>query len=287
MTALLKKVDVPIGTPAWFMHEVETAQSEPRMHIVQLSPTLAKTILDLNPNNRSVRNTKVIQYASDMAAGKWALNGEPVIIAKDGKLNDGQHRCLAVIDSNATVPVMMLFGIDRDTRLTVDQGVVRGAADFLGMEGVANHALVAAIARMAIAYEHDHFTNLNFANYVTSTVIRERVAKDALLADAATFGHTNYHYSKRFAAASIIGFAYYVLTKINRDEARVFLERVCRGDGLKIGDPAHTLREKLLEGRMPRDRKIAMIFKAWNYHRRGMKVRANNLSSTLPFPALV
>lgn len=289
MAAQLKEVTAshPLGTPGWFLQTVESASAAPAMHVVHLGPELAKFILGVNDNNRSIRASKVTQYAADMAAGNWSLNGEPLIVSRDGKLNDGQHRCLAVIDSNATVPVVMMFGIERESRLTVDQGGARTAGDFLGMEGVQNAPTVAAIARMVLAYERNDGKGLSGSNVITSSEVRERVGIDLALAEAATFGITNSTYSRQFAAGSLIGFAFYVLARVNHDQAKQFLERVCRGDGLRIRDPAHTLREKLISEGRSRDRKVAMILKAWNFHRRGMKVATSTLNGTLPFPALL
>lgn len=277
----------PHGSPAWFAERVIAAQARPQMEIVDLTPSLAKYMLDGNDNNRSVRQTKLTQYSSDMAGGNWTLNGEPIIISKDGKLNDGQHRCLACIDSNATVPVVIMFGIERETRLTVDQGAARGASDFLSMEGVPNAATQASIARMAIAFERNEGKSLAGSSFITSVDVRHRVANDPALAAAATFAATNSPYSRQFAAGSLLGFAYYILSKVHHDDAKTFLERVARGDGLKVRDPAHTLREKLISEGKSRDRKVAMILKAWNFHRRGMKVAPGSLNGTLPFPALI
>jgi len=278
----------PHGSPAWLHAVIQDAQDQPKMHVVDVSPALAKAMLDLNDNNRNIRRSKLAQYTADMAAGKWTLNGEPVIISKDGKLNDGQHRCVACIDANVTVPMMLVFGVDRESRLTVDQGGARSAGDFLGMEGVPNATTVSAIARMAIAYERNEGRALGNSNYVTSAEIRDRVAQDVEIAEAAKFAVSNNHYASRFCPGSIIGFAYYVLSRIHHDEAKSFLERVCRGDGLSIGSPAYTLRQKLLDDSKTRDRRIALILKAWNFHRRGVKrVATSSLNSVLPFPALI
>lgn len=278
----------PLGSPAWFVDMVEKSNGGPAMHIIDLTPNLAKFILDVNKDNRSVRNVKVAQYAADMAAGNWALNGEPIIISKDGNLNDGQHRCLAVLESNTSVPAILMFGVERETRLTLDQGAMRSASDILAMDSVPNAATAAAIARMAIAYDRNSGKGLTDSGKVTTAEVKARVQNDGAIALAATFAATNSHYSRAFAAGSVIGFTFYILSKIDRREAEWFLERVCRGDGLKIKDPAHTVREKLTgEGRVPRDRKINFIFKAWNFHRRGMKVARESLNSTLPFPALL
>jgi hypothetical protein len=274
------------GTPAWFMDCVERSKAGPFIEVTTLSPPLAKAMLQQNFDNRSIRQVKVTQYAADMAEGRWAMNGEPIIVAVDGKLNDGQHRCLANLEANAEVPVVIMFGIDRETRLTVDQGGARTAGDFLSMEGVANGPAAAAIARMVIAFERNDGKGLGNGSHITSAEIRDRVYQDPAIAEATTFGHTNAHYARRFMPGSLIGFAYYILTRINPTEGKTFLERVCRGDGLRLRDPAYTLREKLV-GESSRDRRAAMIFKAWNFHRRGMKVSASSLTSTLPFPALL
>ncbi len=277
----------PHGSPAWLQHVVDTTTA-PRVEFVNLTPALAKELLDRNDGNRSIRQTKFLQFACDMIDGKWAMNGEPLIVSSDGRLNDGQHRCLAVIDANASVPVAIMFGIDRETRLTVDQGGARSAGDFLGMEGVANAAAVAAIARMAIAFERNEGRALTDSNKITSAQIRERVTRDEALGRSATFGHTEGAYSRNFIAASYIGFAHYVLSRINRDDAEEWLARVCRGDGIKLKDPAHTLREKLIgAGRLGRDKKLKLLFQAWTFHRRGMKVAASSMNSEPPFPALV
>jgi hypothetical protein len=41
-----------------------------------IMPELAEFILNLNPDNRPIREMKVRQYASDMKDGRWQLNGE-------------------------------------------------------------------------------------------------------------------------------------------------------------------------------------------------------------------
>lgn len=281
------KAQPPHGSPAWLQHVVDTTTA-PHVEFVNLTPALAKDLLDRNDGNRAIRQTKMLQFACDMLDGKWAMNGEPIIVSTDGRLNDGQHRCLAVIEANTTVPVVIMFGIERETRLTVDQGGARTAGDFLGMEGVQNAAAVAAIARLAIAFERNEGRAFTDSQRITSREIRERVARDEGLARSATFGHTEGNYSRNFIAGSSIGFAHYVLSRIDRVDAEEWLARVCRGDGIKLKDPAHTVREKLIgAGRLGRDKKLKLLFQAWTFHRRGMKVAASSMNSEPPFPALV
>lgn len=286
VTKMPAKGQAEKGSSLW-LYEVISETTAPRVEVVTLTPELAKTLLDINPSNRSIRKTKVAQYSADMAAGRWALNGEPIIIATDGHLNDGQHRCLAVIDANTPIDTLIIFGIERDTRLTVDQGGARGASDYLSIEGVPNASLAGAIARMVLGYEAGQGRSLFLAKDATSAQIRERVHNDPAIAASATFATVNANYSRNFAAGSIIGFAHYVLARIDRNDAEIFLSRVCRGDGLRMKDPAHTVREKLIAGKLPRDRKVKLILQAWNFHRRGMKVASGSLNSEPPLPALL
>lgn len=275
------------GSPEWLLEMICTSES-PRTEWVELTPELADALLKINTTNRSIKRVKLAQYTADMAAGRWELNGEPIIISKCGQVNDGQHRCMAVIDSNTTIPVAMTFGIERETRLTVDQGAARSAGDFLAMEGVPNANVSAAIARMLIAYEKNDGKSLNGAGRITSGEIRERVYSDGNLALSATFTSTNQTYAVKFCNGSIIGLCHYILSRKDRDDASAFLMRVCRGDGLKMRDPAHTVREKLISlGKDSRERKIKLILQGWNFHRRGMKVAPSSMSSELPFPAIM
>lgn len=275
------------GSPEWLLEMICTSDT-PRTEWVELTPALAESLLNFNAGNRSVKNVKVAQYAADMAAGRWKLNGEPIIVSKCGQVNDGQHRCLAVIDSNTTVPVAITFGIERETRLTVDQGSARTAGDFLAMEGVANANISGAVARMLIAYESSQGKSLAGAGILTTGQVRERVHSDPNLRESVVFASTNGRYAQRFVSASIIGLCHYILSKKSGEDADAFLLQVCRGEGLKIKDPAHTVREKLATvGKTTRERKIKLILQAWNFYRRNMKVSTSSMSSELPFPAIM
>src|SRR6185369_3431611 len=85
----------------------------------------------------------------EIKGGRWTLNGEPIIVSDTGELNDGQHRCRAVIDANTPIDVVLIVGIKRDTRITLDQGKVRTAGDFLSMEGNINANVLGAACNFA------------------------------------------------------------------------------------------------------------------------------------------
>lgn len=112
--------------------------------ILTITPQLATDILKGNMLNRPLNKVTVDDYANQMTKGLWKLNGEPIIVAKDGTLLDGQHRLQAVIQSGCTITAVVIYNVDRDSFSTIDTGRLRTAGDIFSIEGVANAAQKAA-----------------------------------------------------------------------------------------------------------------------------------------------
>lgn len=90
----------------------------------KVTPELAKTWLGTTEKNRTFRKSRVAQYAADMKAGRWQLNGEAIKFDKNGHLLNGQHRLHAVVRADTTVPMLVISGLDPETRTTMDSGLV-------------------------------------------------------------------------------------------------------------------------------------------------------------------
>jgi len=273
------------GTVHWFNECVERGKREVFSETVTVTPGLANVILGFNPDNRNLRAAKIAQFAADMRNGRWAFNGEPVIIAKTGELNDGQNRLNAVIEANTSTAFLFVFGVERETRLTVDQGAARSAADYLWMEGVSNATAVASIGRLVIAYERSGFDNVNSANEVTNAEVRARADGDDRLHAAAAFAVKHHKETRNFAAPAIIGFCYYVLSDENKADADAYMTQVCVGEGLKKNDPAYVVRDRLLNLGRNRPQKIEIILRGWNSYRAGRPLKIVKVLGN--FPALV
>src|SRR5688572_23502672 len=114
----------------------QIGDGRPVSDIVGITPDIATALLEQNPENRHVSQRQVELFAEDMRHNRWKLNGEAIIIARDGQLNDGQHRLWAVIAAEKTVDMLVVYGVERDTRDTLDMGRQRTSADVLSMEGV-------------------------------------------------------------------------------------------------------------------------------------------------------
>lgn len=223
----------PIGTVQWLRDCIERGKRGVIFQEVTLSPPLAQILLGANPDNRNLRSSKLQQYAQDMRDGRWVMNGEPIIISKEGLLNDGQHRCHAIVQANRSVPVLIIFGIDRDTRTTVDQGASRGAGDYLSMEGEPHSTVLAAAGRMLVAYERNDGLNISGSQYVSNGDIMQRVRGDDRLARAAAFADTHFKHARQYVPPSVVAFCHYVLSAVHAADAETYMRQVCDGENLK------------------------------------------------------
>lgn len=268
MATLLKQPAT--GTSLWLDECIARSGGGVFSEYVVLTPALAAELLRRNPENRTLRVSKLEQLTNDIRHGRWVFNGEPIIMSSDGYLNDGQHRANAVINANQSVPVLMVFGLDRESRITLDQGSARTAGDYLAMGGTANATVQASIGRQVIAYEKNEGKSLARASFITSGEIRSRCLSDAGIGASAHFAACHRKGAKVFAAPSLVGFCHYLFSSIDRSDADKFLVQVCDGEGLRVRDPAYTVRDRLLVvGRVGMETKVHIIMRGWNAFRQG------------------
>ena len=101
-------------------------------------------------NFRRISERRVKLYAQDMTDGKWALTGESIVFNTAGELIDGQHRLWAVIESGATVQMLVVEGVK--SALHIDSGRPRTMAGWLEHVGYTNANLLAAALARAMIY---------------------------------------------------------------------------------------------------------------------------------------
>lgn len=177
----------------WFRTKISRGLSEPLSVFDDLTRARAAEILRHNETNREVVAHGLIKRMRDVASGRWKLNGETIIISRDGKLNDGQHRCWAVFFIGNAVRTLFAFGIERDTRITVDAGIKRSPGSQLQIKGVASakgkSALISEYFRLIerrdpTDSEIDLFLesneqNVDFAFSITNNRMPGRTARSA------------------------------------------------------------------------------------------------------------
>lgn len=235
-----------------------------------LTPELAEILLAQNPDNRPLKEANLNGLKVDIAEGRWVMNGETVIVAETGELNDGQHRCRAVVDVGRAIRTMISWGVARAARTTTDQGVARTTGDYLNMAGCENANVTAAVAGYLWQYERRGVLSTQALYRPTKQQVVEAVAAHPLIADSiAAVPRTG---TGKLGGISIMVFAHYLFAQIDREAATDFIVRLVKGDGLGASDPIFALRERLLSERQRRGKlevKAELLFRGWNAHRRG------------------
>jgi SepF-like predicted cell division protein (DUF552 family) len=289
MASALRKT-IPTSRPfelqqqadSWLQNKVAQSQASPFTEKIEVNPYIARAILNNNPNNRKIKDSKVGQFADDMEHGRWQYNGENVIIAKTGELNDGQHRLSAIIKSGISVPMNISFGVSRSTRYTVDAGMARNAGDQLQIQGFAYARQTASIARVLLAWEQAKGQHLGRPNEISGVFVQEKARNDARLADAALWAGTASRRLIKFPVAAA-GFCYYVFTKHNKEKGIEFMTRFRDGDNLETNSPIYVARYRMQTGqRISTTEKIEIMFRAYNLFLKGLTTTQIQVRKRLP-----
>jgi hypothetical protein len=271
------------------------ASGQPFAEIVTISPELAHLILQRNPadENRKLSLETVTKYATDMANGRWkGLNGQTIVISKDGYLNDGQHRLNAIIECGGNIPFTVVFGAERESRMTLDQNKVRTSGDYINMAGIKNGNKVAAIAALIHGYENGVININKDTRGVASHDKPTKAFLHRYALDRLTNIETALHFCdkkevrKLTTDTRMATCLYLVAEKAGLRDALDFFESVIGGENLGKTNPAYTVRERLfserLAGMVPVSRTMEIIFRGWNAHRRGDRLAKMSLRGELP-----
>lgn len=254
----------------WLEAQIQKSQDKITTTIADLTPALARVLLDRNEGNRKISESLATGYARDMANGAWHLNGEPIIISSNGLLNDGQHRCAAVIEADRTIPAIFVFGVERSTRTTVDQGRGRTAGDFLAMGG---HTYVNHLAAIAgYMWQHSNFNTLspNSRNRATKGEIIGLVDDNPKIVKS--LSKVMVPGARVVGGLSMLGFCHLTFaTAGGAMKADTFIDMMTGGAGLQDRDPILYVRNRLINerGRLRANDRAELMFKAWNAWRLG------------------
>jgi len=106
-----------------------------KSEIVKVTPSLAEHFLSKNILNRNISHNLVTKYATDMENGNWGFTHQGIAFYDDDSVADGQHRLLAIIKSRATVPMMVTYGLRKESALGIDVHRSRSIADGIKIGG--------------------------------------------------------------------------------------------------------------------------------------------------------
>ena len=148
-------------------------QQQPRVEMIPVSPVDASRILEKNTHNRRLSENQVKRFASDMTEGRWQNNGESIKIATDGTLLDGQHRLWAIVESETTQTMTVVWDLPAESQHTMDMGQTRSAGQMLALTGQKDSILRASVAHMLLRYQRVPGYVWGVANQMSKTEIIE------------------------------------------------------------------------------------------------------------------
>jgi hypothetical protein len=279
----------------WLNERITLAATKPITEVVTLTPVLANLLLERNVDNRAISKVNLDRIKRDAIEGRFEFNGESLIVSSDGKLNNGQHRCLAVAESGHAIRVVMVFGVERETRMTLDQGVVRSVGHFLGMKGVQHGQIIGPMAGFAWQYEHGYPVGSHSGHNPftpTKTEVLDYINAHPDMMDSVQFV-AEQTIPKGIASKAMLAFSHYAiahrLPKPDRMPADVFIQSLVSGEKLNKRDPILYLRNRLLDMREKRgvNKRAQLIFQTFNHWRRGSKIERLWVDDTKPLPFLV
>lgn len=264
------------------------AESSFSSEIVEISPAAAAEILEKNPRNRSLRPEYVRQLAGAMKRGEWMINGEPIQIAADNTLLNGQHRLNAVVESGETVPMLVVRGLQVDTQKTMDVGARRTLSDALALHGERDTTNLAAV--LGLLHRYRMGARLDYASRTAPTVPealellrREPKVKETLVEARHVFRKTQMR-------VSVTGILLYLFEEADPGAGQKFFDALCDPSEEPAGSPVLKLRSHL--ERVSAERKYrtptlilsAMTIKAFNAWREGRQVESLSYRAGRPNP---
>lgn len=210
-----------------------------------VSPRMAEDMLKSMDVNRPVATSRVLTLANEMKLGKWQLNGETLIVSDTGKLLDGQHRLLAVIESDCTVEFAIASGVSESSFETIDTGKARSAGDIGAMAGVERSKVVMAAA--ALIWRLWHHTGVG---EVCPPVMALRVVERfPALKKWAPFIKSSVYRNVVPAASFLAALVYLEDIAKMPHRAEQFFAGIDSGADLTEGSPVLTLRQRMINMR--------------------------------------
>ncbi len=246
-----------------------------RIETVNVTPAFARELLSRNvENNRNLRQTKVDQYARDIAANDWPKTGDTVKVSTEGRLIDGQHRMAAVVQADTTVQMLIAYDVDPAVMPVLDTGAARKFSDVLKISGSPQRSAVAAIVRRIVMWEAGNRMGSagGAAPQPTHTELKLRYEKDVPGFDTASQRSTDIQRA-RLGAQAPAGTVFYLFAQLDIESAHRFFDAYISGANLNEGDPILALRNRMV--RIGRDERLrtpevqALFIRSWNAWREG------------------
>lgn len=263
---------------------------------VTVTPAMAQEWLSKQIRNRKWRRDVVNRYKTEMLAGRWKENGQPIVFEGNNYLVDGQHRLRAIIEANIPVKLLVVYGVKTDAAMTIDTGLSRTLGDVFMMRGVRNAKLLSRTSKLLLVWETG-IKELKEKRMFTKELmnvhpeqIYEYYVKHQLDVDRVCAEFKNHTPLVRSIGGAVLSFVSLVLEKIDSDKSYIFMGSFVSGNIKKEWSYMAQLRDQLISRnpksklRVTENERISFLFGLWNVIFHGASVEEVE-SSTLNIPS--
>lgn len=259
-----------------------------------IDPTKARRLLESNHGNRKIVLGHVKALANQMTRGEWRYNPlDPIGIAYNGRLINGQNRLLAIIESGTEQPFSIERGLDPELFQVIDQGRKRSGADYLYTRDEKNTSELSSILGWQFRHEmagrpYRLDSRVRPTNYQIDELLGRLPELRASVGAGARFMEPTTLLPK-----SVANWMHFRFSKVSPEKADSFWSGVGKGIGLAEDDPRYVFRKLLLRraagGTVSRSSEvvIACAIKAWNAFMEGKIVKVISWKEGESFPAMI
>jgi hypothetical protein len=131
-----------------------------RTRVTAITPVDAARLVASFRSTGKVDQKLVKAYAEDMAAGRWMLNGNTIVLSKDSKVLDGRARLLACVHAEQSFKTLVIDGVDDSAFETIDAVRKRRLADVLTIRRFPHGRALAAALRLIWSHQNNSITTL-------------------------------------------------------------------------------------------------------------------------------
>ena len=209
---------------------------------VFITPEMAAKMLRDNTGNRRVRHAHVQRLTDAMANGEWKETHQGVAVSESGKLIDGQHRLMAIVQSGIGQWTNVSTGVRDDSFTALDQGEKRSVADMFHISPVESAVLGRIAREVAGSYARPSVAYLEKINACFGPLVHELC--EFAPSTTKVYGTT---IMRMAAIAHIVGGddkkrvfdTFYAISRVDVDSmppiAHAFMSQVARGSIVTSG----------------------------------------------------
>lgn len=260
------------------------------VEIISIDPAKASEMLEKNTKNRNISATRLMQYAKDMKNNRWKESGNTISVGPDGRLLNGQHRLMALVEAGITMDFIVVTEDSDETFDIFDTGLNRNVAVLLRMHGIADASIVSGIAKMVQMYDSNpgnvwHASTLTKQELIEFAQAHKEEAE--FYANLSTLFAYHIKCGKNWYAAGM-----YLISRDTKhsDKLDEFHKSLCEGVGMTSDDPRLAFRNYLIRQGAPhtmweQQSYVGLLLRTWNDWIHGeKKTQVRWMRTSLPMP---